>query len=146
MKNIFLIIFLFLTLVSNGQWDNESRYKCERKIEKFKRVRSTGTTLAIFGVIGLCGGVVMAVDAYQNIDRDNSNNYNYYNNNSKTNSSDYIALEGGIILAAVGGAMFITGVVLSSVGGRNVRKYQRNLDVGFRYDNKMKGLRIAYKF
>ena len=146
MRNLFCLLLLFSSISAYCQWDMDREtdfsQKYKKKVRKFEHMRATGTSLVIFGAAGLLGGVALVKSAADQIDLNN----NSYNNNTNSTDAEYSKLEGGVILATAGGAMLITGIVLSAVGSKKAYFYKQKLNMGFRYDSKFKGLCIAYKF
>jgi len=123
-------------LTSNNQLSKETKLKYEQKVANYNKMKRTGTTLTVLGVVGVAGGIGLTVSGANKMT----------NIENESIMGGVVQYEGGIALITVGGMMFIAGIVLNIVGKNNLKKYQNKLDIGIRYDNKLKGLSLVYKF
>jgi hypothetical protein len=137
MKTIFFLMFILMSLASYCQLEKKSNsdYKSEyeQKIQKFRNVRKTGVNLASAGIAGFCGGAVICAIGINNYEKSGSD-------------LDRSMITGGAFLAIAGGSVLITGIVMSTVGNKIVKKYKKKLELGFLYENKIKGFKIACNF
>ena len=122
---IIIIIILSFNLTSYGQWNTDSKYNHDRKIHKYENLKRTGIIITISGAAVICGGIAL-------IATDDNNGGEYMMTNGLV----------GAAFVVIGSAALITGVIISIVGGKKIKK----LDCGFRFDKKMQGLVLAYRF
>jgi hypothetical protein len=110
------------------------------KAEKYKRMKSTGTVLAIGG--GVLFGIGIGILANSSIET-TTDSYGYQ---STTTTGHPGAGIGCLLLGAAGmGA----GIPLWVIGAHNQEKYERRLatvTVGFNVNPKNTGLKLTYRF
>jgi hypothetical protein len=95
----------------------------QTKIDRYTKLKRTGTTLGIAGgAMALFGVVLVANTDWQVKEVDNG----YGGTTTNINASDASGLVGVVLLVA-GTAMGITGIVLGTSGARNAEKYERKL-------------------
>jgi len=115
--------------------NKEIKLKYEHKVVKFTKMKNSGSTLMRIGGVGLTIGAFFTCIGVNEMLR-----------NESSEMKGYFEYEGGIALMFIGGTMLTTGIVLNIIGKNNLKKYQNKLDLGIRYDNKLKGFSLVYKF
>jgi len=113
-----LILFLSYQMTI-GQISYDNRLY-ERKVEKYTKLKRTGTTLGIAGGALTVVGVILMSNANWHTDT------NAYGQTQTTTDDPQGVL--GLVSVLVGVPMAGTGVVLGIIGGKKQRHYQRKLD------------------
>lgn len=134
MKSITLLSFLLLIAIhSFGQNDSE-KLLYFRKTETYRKVKNTGATLTVLGVISLIAGNVIA------------HNTPEYTGTGKAPSGftdkSKIWMAGGVVCLGVGIPLWIAGAA-------NQKRYEDKLDALFvRFDASPQrtGLTLTYRF
>jgi hypothetical protein len=140
MKTLLLFTFLvFLGAQAYAQQDPE-RMQYLQKVEKYHRMKRTGTTLTLMGsVLSVVGMVTIMNSSYETT-------YSSYGSPQTTSSRNP---EAGIAAYLVGSACVGAGIPLWIVGGVNEGRYQRKLDaltVGASLNRGSAGLTLRYRF
>jgi hypothetical protein len=142
MKYFALFSFmLFIAVQSYAQQQVDSqKLLYASKAEKYRKMKSTGTVLAIGG--GLLFGIGIGVLANSSIDVTTDS----YGNQTTSTTGHPGAGVGCLLLGAAGmGA----GIPLWVIGAHNQEKYERRLGtvtVGFNVNPKNTGLKLTYRF
>jgi len=136
MKKLFTIFFLSLALTSYSQLSKQDKLFYEQKISSYNGMSSTGVGLIVVGLAGTIAGVALAATGMTNFKSDDLDKI--------TKGVQQEAW--GYTIGAAGLTMFITGIVLNSVGSRKEREYQQKLDLGIIYNKEAKGLMLTYRF
>ena len=110
-----LCFLLFTANQSFAQEDDKLFYL--QKIEKYRRMKSTGTTLTVLG-----GGMFIAGVAILS-NSSTTTTYNGYSSNTYTEGNP----EAGAALFLIGGAGLGAGIPLWIVGSHSKEKYERKL-------------------
>jgi len=92
-------------------------------------MRSLGNTLIFLGAVGIGGGLYMASEGKKKLESDD---FDAWDKGQKQ-------YDWGVIIASLGGTMFVGGMVLSGIGGSKVRQYREKLNIGIMYNINAKG-------
>lgn len=136
---VLLVLFSFVTLQSSfAQMDSEKLLYLE-KVEKYRRMKSTGKTLTVGGGILFVAGLVTLA---------NSTSETYYNGSyySTTTTGNP---EAGALMYILGNVGLGAGIPLWIVGKNNYRKYSNKLEslsVGIQANPQVAGVALTYKF
>jgi len=110
------------------------------KVEKYKRMKTTGTLL-------LVGGGILAVAGIATLSTIDNSGYNSSSSSSQ-NSQDSKAASA--MLMILGAEAFIgAGIPLTIIGSKQSKKWQRKLDAisfNFKLTPQQQGLALTYKF
>lgn len=127
---LFIATFLFAqeeSTISNTDKSQESvsyeegspEYN-KAKVQRFKKLRTSGIVLLSTGVVAIAGGISMIASA-------GTASYQVtYSNGSSSESGDPVGGFGAVIVS-LGIPMTVAGIVLTKIGGKKVREYQNLL-------------------
>ncbi|UII28038.1 hypothetical protein LVD15_06325 [Fulvivirga maritima] len=143
MKAIGLALLLVLVTVefTKAQFD-ESQLTNLRKVEKYGRLKRTGTAMAVGGGVMTAAGIVLISQA----DWEDTSGYGSNNNTVTTDDPEGVA---GILFTVIGVPLTVTGVVLAIVGHKKEKEYERRLDrvsAGYFRKNGATGITLTYRF
>jgi uncharacterized BrkB/YihY/UPF0761 family membrane protein len=137
---IIAVLSVAFSLSASAQF-NQQQMNYRLKIEKYKKMKTTGILLTVAGGIGLIVGI-------SNLSSATYTTTYTSNGTTQQSSSDPKALSGALL--TLGGLVFIgTGIPLTIVGSAASRKYQRKLEattVHFNITPQQQGIGISYKF
>lgn len=129
--------FLLLSFQSIAQLDRDRLYYAH-KVEKFRRLKSTGTKLTVAGGILVITGISMIINGTK------STNYG-----GTTQTTVNSTANNGALIWLAGIASLGTGIPLWIVGGHQQSKYERrfeNLSLGFNLTPQNTGLTLTVRF
>ena len=145
MKSLTLVaIILLMAAQSFAQANTSTNSQQERltyynKVEKYRKMKNTGTFLTVVGgALSVIGIVIVANSSIETID-------DGYSTKTIIHGHPY----GGLAMAVLGHAALGTGIPLLIIGNSNNKKYQRKLDqltVSFKSNPQTSGLTLAYHF
>jgi hypothetical protein len=139
MKHLFIVIFLlFISAQAFAQLDPEKALYLQ-KIEKYHRMKRTGTALTIVGTALSIAGIVTMANATT------TTTYGYGSPQTTTEGNPGAGLAAYLVGSACAGA----GVPLWIIGGVNEGRYQRKFDalsVGANVTPRTAGLTLRYRF
>ena len=135
MKYIPIVCFLLLLSIQSIAQRDPDKLFYAQKVEKFRRMKSTGATLTVTGGILVVVGISMIL------------------NGTKTTSTQSTSMnssaETGALVYLLGVGSLGAGIPLWIVGGHQQRKYERkfeNVSVGFNFTPQKNGLTLTYRF
>jgi hypothetical protein len=128
--------------------ENEnSKELYKMKIYKFAKLKNTGMALGIGGgVLTMVGIILVSNASWKEVQTNNSMGYNTNNTSYETNDANGIV---GILMIFNGVPIGITGIILGTIGSKNVKKYQEKLNnISFNVICKpqQQGLSMSYRF
>lgn len=130
-----LAVLLFFSFTSYAQF-SEDKALYLKKVEKYRRMKSTGQALTLGGSAAMIIGVVMLANVETT-----------YNSYGQATTSGNVG--GGVALYLLGGCAVGAGVPLWIVGGINKGRYERKLQtVSVRLNTSPQntGLTLNYRF
>jgi uncharacterized BrkB/YihY/UPF0761 family membrane protein len=141
MKYFLLLCFVaVLSIESIAQRDpNQLLYAL--KVEKYRKLKSTGQTLTVTGGILVIVGVSMIIKAAS------STSANYSSGTQQSSLTN--AETNGLLVYFLGAASLGTGIPLWIVGSHQQRKYEHKFEtisVGFNIAPQNTGLALRYRF
>jgi hypothetical protein len=140
MKILLLLTFLMFIGVQTYAQQDPERMEYMQKVDKYHRMKRTGTTLTLMGtVLSVVGMVTIMNSSYETT-------YNGYGSPQTTSSGNP---EAGLAAYLVGSVCVGAGVPLWIVGGVNEGKYQRKLNalnVGASINQRGVGVSLRYRF
>ncbi len=139
MKFIPLFCILFLLSVQTIAQRDPDRLFYALKVEKFRKMKTTGATLTVTGAILVVVGISMIVNSTSS----SSHNSSTGTYNLTTNQ------ETGALVYLLGVGSLGAGIPLWIVGGHQQHKYEgkfEKLSVGLNFSPQKTGLTLAYHF
>ena len=133
MKYLLLLSFVLFTVVSSFAQHDPDKLLYFAKAEKYRRMKNTGTVLAVAGTVLTVVGIVTLVN--------NSDPYG-----TTGNEDDVLA---GAAAYLIGLGSLGAGIPLWIVGAHNERKYNRKLEdisLNFHIAPQRSGLTFTYRF
>jgi len=133
MKNAFILIILLLFAASVYSNDY-SKSELDQKLNKFKKMRTTGIVLTVVGIPMAAFGIPM-----------------YFSESGKQDPNDlnFGKFIGGAVLMVAGEIMVVGGIVMWAFGNSRVNRYKNLLDQkdsGLSFGLTRKGFGIQYRF
>ncbi len=146
MKYFSLFVILVCISIQSYAQFNSDRLFYEGKVEKYKKLKTTGAALAIVGT-GLCVvGIVTLVSQIDNTNSSSGGSGSYGSSSSSTASNSTVNT--GAALWLVGLGCVGAGVPMWVVGGISQMRYEKKLDrlsVGLNLSPQQTGLKLRYR-
>ncbi|HPE77319.1 MAG TPA: hypothetical protein PLC80_14595 [Draconibacterium sp.] len=123
MKKLIAIIlfgmFIFPLVLQGQVLSDQQKDLYQKKVYKFKKMKSTGVAVTFGGAILTAGGIAMMIKGADE----------YVNNDSYSSTDLYpTSFYVGYIGAILGGAATTGGIVMWSIGGSKARSYSKRLN------------------
>lgn len=123
MKKLIAIIlfgmFIFPLVLQGQVISDQQKDLYQKKVYKFKKMKSTGVAITFGGAILTAGGIAMMIKGADE----------YVNNDSYSSTDLYpTSFYVGYIGAILGGAATTGGIVMWSIGGSKARSYSKRLN------------------
>lgn len=141
-KILSLFVFVCFSVIVFGQYNQPSEDFYQRKIQKFEKMKNTGTGLIIGGSVATIAGIY-TFSKLEFQERTDAFGQPYYEIQDK---GKFLFSYMGVVL---GITAFSGGVVLNRIGNSKVNKYSRkmkNLSFAPYYNGEQSGLCLVYKF
>ena len=138
MKYIPIVCFLLLLSLQSIAQRDPDRLFYAQKVEKFRKMKSTGATLTVTGGILVVVGISMIINGTKTT--------NYGGSSQSTVNS---SAETGVLVYLLGVGSLGAGIPLWIVGAHQQGKYERkfeNVSVGFNLTPQKTGLTLTYRF
>lgn len=139
-KVLLLITFLSFVIVPSFAQINSEKLVYLQKVEKYRRMKSTGATLTIGGsVLMVTGLIVLSNSSYEYVDYGNGNTQERTTGNPLA----------GAVIWIVGNASVGAGIPIWIIGKNNFRKYSNKLEsvsIKVNTNPQYSGLTLACKF
>lgn len=133
MKLLTVVSFLFLIEIPTFAQENPDKLQYLTKVEKYRKMKNTGTTLTVLGGVLFVGGYVAMINSSFNVwTGDESGNF-----------------EAGAVAYLLGAGGLGSGIPLWIVGANNHRKYKDKLEghsVRLQLSTQSMGLTLTYRF
>lgn len=130
------------SVLSEQPSDNELY---QYKINKYSKMRNTGTVLGVGGGILTVVGIVLVSNADWD-QQTTSDEYGNTNSNYNTTSGSGIA---GVFCIVGGVSIGTVGIIIGTIGSKSVKKYQakmKNVSFNFNCTPKQQGFVLSYRF
>jgi hypothetical protein len=143
MKHLLTIVFFVALYIGSNQYQCYAQTDAQKKffddkINKYTKMKNTGWVLAGTGGAFMLVGLSMVATA------DWETNTTPTSSTANTNDSNGIV---GVLLLAAGVPVFITGVVIGSVGSKRVKHYKKGLnDISFQVKPHVNGIGLVCNF
>jgi hypothetical protein len=123
MKKLIAIIlfgmFIFPLVLQGQVISDQQKDLYQKKVYKFKKMKSTGVAITFGGAILTAGGIAMMIKGADE----------YVNNDSYSSTDLYpTSFYVGYVGAILGGAATTGGIVMWSIGGSKARSYSKRLN------------------
>jgi hypothetical protein len=123
MKKLIAIIlfgmFIFPLVLQGQVISDQQKDLYQKKVYKFKKMKSTGVAVTFGGAILTAGGIAMMIKGADE----------YVNNDSYSSTDLYpTSFYVGYVGAILGGAATTGGIVMWSIGGSKARSYSKRLN------------------
>jgi lysylphosphatidylglycerol synthetase-like protein (DUF2156 family) len=142
MKRISFFILLILFSIGSFAQLNDQKVSYQLKIDKYKRMKSTGIVMVVAGSIATVVGISNISNA------EYTTSTNPYTGATQRTTNDPAAVTGALLV--LGGAGLLGGgIPLTIIGSKKSQQYQRRLDalsIHLNLNLQQQGLALSYKF
>ncbi len=138
MKKTILIVLIVSAVFSLYAQERNTKEYYESRLRTFMKMKSTGTTLIISGIILNAIGIPLIISGIECLD--------YYDENYDADFARYMA---GVMLTGAGEVMLAGGITLFSIGKSKVRRYEallHGMDKELSLGWTKKGLTLQFRF
>lgn len=140
LKKVFIATILCV-IVSHVSWAQQSHAELyQQKVYSYTKMKKTGIGLTIGGIASTVIGVALVSSAEWETTTDQY---------GTTTTSDDPRAFGGLLLIGGGISVSVPGIILTSIGSKKSKEYQRKLerlDLGINYKPNNKGVMLTYRF
>jgi hypothetical protein len=141
MKILFVFVLVAFSFTSIAQLNSE-KVSYQLKIDKYKRMKSTGIVMIVAGTVATIVGVSNISSAKY------TTSTNPYTGASQRTTNDPSAVTGALLV--LGGAGLLgAGIPLTIIGSKKSKQYQRKLDalaIHLNINYQQQGVALSYKF
>jgi lysylphosphatidylglycerol synthetase-like protein (DUF2156 family) len=141
MKILFVFVLVAFSFTSIAQLNSE-KVSYQLKVDKYKRMKSTGIVMIVAGTVATIVGVSNLSSAKY------TTSTNPYTGASQRTTNDPSAVTGALLF--LGGAGLLgAGIPLTIIGSKKSKQYQRKLDalaIHLNINYQQQGVALSYKF